>query len=142
MKIKKMKVAIVTVDGKTVSQHFGRSPYYRIINIDGDKITDEGLRQRGTGHFARSSEHTEQHNHLDHQGRHGFGTDADAKHATMAQEIADCDVLVAGGMGTGAYQSFVRSGLKVYLTDKLYIDEVVNLLAQNKLENLAESRID
>jgi predicted Fe-Mo cluster-binding NifX family protein len=137
-----MKVAVVTIDGKTVSQHFGRSPYYRIVNIDGDKIIDEGLRERGTGHFARGNAHSAHHDHRDQRGRHGFGADADSKHATMAQEIADCDVLVAGGMGAGAYQSFARAGFKVYLTDRTSIDEVIKLLAENKLENKAETRVD
>ncbi len=141
-----MRVAIVTVDGKTVSQHFGRSPYYRIITVKGDMIIDEGLRQRGTGHFAQGQGKTQhsssESSHFNEQGKHGFGADADAKHATMAQEIADCDVLIAGGMGTGAYQSFVRAGLKVYLTDRQSIDETVGLLAQNNLKNLAESRTD
>ena len=137
-----MKIAIVTNDGNTVSQHFGRSRYYRIINIYGDTIIDEGLRERGTGHYAKDNTYSEHHDYRDQQGKHGFGADADAKHATMAQEIADCDILIAGGMGTGAYQSFVRAGLKVYLTDRQSIDKTVGLLAQNNLKNLAESRTD
>ena len=137
-----MKIAIVTVDGETISQHFGRSPYYRIFKIDGDAIIDEGLRERGTGHFARGNkphEHTEHHNS---NGKHGYGADADAKHLSMAQEIADCDVLIAGGMGQGAYDNFVRAGLKVYLTDQTQIIDAVSLLIKGQLKNLAQSRTD
>ena len=29
-----MKIAIITDDGKTISQHFGRANYYAVVTID------------------------------------------------------------------------------------------------------------
>jgi predicted Fe-Mo cluster-binding NifX family protein len=58
----------------------------------------------------------------------------------MAAELADCDVLVAGGMGRGAYESFLRAGLEVVLTDLRDINDVVNAWMNGTLRNLAEER--
>jgi len=76
------------------------------------------------------------------KGKHGYGTGADAKHTSMAAEISNCQILVAGGMGQGAYESFKRAGLEVYLTDETNIQDVAHALIQNNLQNLASSRTD
>jgi len=135
-----MKVAIVTMDGKTVSQHFGRSPYFKILTIEKNEITHEELRERHFGHFAQQK--TENHAQHEKNEKHGYGAEADAKHASMVTEISDCQILVAGGMGQGAYESFSRAKLNVYLTDKSDIQDVANALIQNNLQNLASSRTD
>lgn len=139
-----MKVAIVTLDGETVSQHFGRSPYYKIYTIENNYPVNVEMRERGTGHFATQQQH---HHSIEPDpgnphGRHGYGADADEKHFSMAQEIADCDVLIAGGMGQGAYENFRSAGLDVILTDHRYINDVINDFVNGKLKNLASERTD
>ncbi len=139
-----MKVAVVTNDAENISQHFGRSRFYKIITIKNEMQFSQEIRPRGTGHYAQGDNHThhEEHTHNDPQGRHGFGKEADSKHAAMAKEIADCDLLIAGGMGAGAYQSFVNAGLKVVLTDTLNIDEAIEKLINGTLKNLYQERTD
>ncbi|NOZ45925.1 MAG: dinitrogenase iron-molybdenum cofactor biosynthesis protein [Chlorobi bacterium] len=142
-----MKIAIVTSDGNSVSQHFGRSPYYKIISIDNNKVTGEEMRQRRTGHFApqqKQAEHHQNNNH-DHGGhgeKHGYGSDADTKHASMATEIGDCQILVAGGMGQGAYESFKRAGLDVVMTNRQLIEDVIIDYINGNLVNYAYDRTD
>ncbi len=137
-----MKIAIVTIDGERVSQHFGRSPYYKVYTLEeGDPVAVE-MRRRGTGHFAPDAVHDKTHDdHVPADGRgHGYNADARIKHASMAAELADCDVLVAGGMGRGAYESFRQAGLQVILTDLQEINDVVNAWIGGTLKNLAEER--
>ena len=136
-----MKLAIVTTDGQTISQHFGRSPYYKILTIENGQIVEEELRERGTGHFAKNQQHQE-HSHFNSEGKHGYGTDADAKHASMIGEVFDCQILIAGGMGRGAYESFSRAGLKVVLTDQINIYNAAEAFLKGELRNLADSRTD
>ncbi len=133
-----MKIALVTLNGKTISQHFGRSPYYIIYTVKNNEITGQELRRRGTGHFAEGAQ--EQHEEHDNSQGHGMGADADRKHASMAQEIADCDVLVAGGMGTGAYNSFTNAGLKVVMTDHADAHEATLAYLKGELPNLVDQR--
>ncbi len=140
-----MKVAIVTNDGRTVSQHFGRSRYYKVYHVEEGQIKDVEMRQRGTGHYAGGNageNSNDNHNNFDDQGRHGFGADAMNRHDSMAMEISDCDALIAGGMGTGAYQSFKSVGLDVVLTDKFDSDEAAIAYAKGELDNLYRERTD
>ena len=46
------KVAIVTNDGNSVSQHFGRSRYYKIISLENGEIVGTEMRDRTIGHFG------------------------------------------------------------------------------------------
>ena len=136
-----MKVAIVTDDGDYVSQHFGRARYYKIYTIENGEITETEMRQRGTGHHApsaRQTTHSEEHAH----GTEGHGYTADAmdKHRSMAAEIADCTVLIAGGMGRGAYESFTSAGLEVIMTKYNWTEEAVTAYMEDKIENLVEQR--
>lgn len=133
-----MKIAVVTVDGKTVSQHFGRSPYYAIYTIENNEVVDKKIIERTTGHFAKNQQH-EHHDH-DHSQGHGFGAGNDKKHDEMAQEINNCQILIAGGMGRGAYQRFFMNGINVVMTDQTDMDEAINLYIKGQLKNLFDQR--
>ena len=142
-----MKVAIVTTDGQTVSQHFGRSPYYKIVTIENGQIVAEEMRERATGHKVHGGNcngHGRGGHHGQNSGQHGhgFGPEADQKHATMAAEIADCQILIAGGMGRGAYESFVNAGLNVILTNLVDINAVIKGIINGSLKNFAQVRTD
>ncbi len=140
-----MKIAVVTNDGKTVSQHFGRSRYYRIATVKDNVVVAEEIRERGTGHFAPQQNNANNNHNTSHQeenGRHGYGAESESKHAMMAQEISDCNVLVAGGMGSGAYENFKSAGLNVILTDLNSIDEVFTKYIDGSIVNLYQERTD
>lgn len=137
-----MKIAVVTNNGATVSQHFGRAPYYKIFEIENNKIEYIYLRERRTGHFAPGGI---QHNHEHNQAHgstagHGYGRDAQNRHASMVEELSDCKVLIAGGMGMGAYENFSNAGLEVILTDRRDIEETIEAYLKGGLENLMEQR--
>jgi predicted Fe-Mo cluster-binding NifX family protein len=56
----------------------------------------------------------------------------------MAQSIDDCQALLAGGMGWGAYDSLKSRGIETIITDVTNIDEAVQLYIDGKLPNLME----
>jgi predicted Fe-Mo cluster-binding NifX family protein len=56
----------------------------------------------------------------------------------MAQSIDDCQVLFAGGMGWGAYESLKSRGIEPVVTDVENIEEAVRLYLEGKLPNLME----
>jgi predicted Fe-Mo cluster-binding NifX family protein len=118
---KTMKVAVITDDGKTISQHFGRAPYYLVVTVEGGKITGRELREKlGHRHFA-SQPHEEEH----HCGPHGMGAGSHDKHLQMSDAITDCEALLCGGMGTGAYRSMQARGIRPVVTELQDIDEAV-----------------
>lgn len=132
-----MKIAVITEDGKTISKHFGRAPYYMIVTIENGKIEKKEQRNKAGHHTFGDQPHAE----TVPGEKHGYDTASQSKHATMAETIADCKVLIAGGMGWGAYDSLKSMGIETIITDVDDIEEAVKLYAQGKLANLASERL-
>ena len=57
---------------------------------------------------------------------------------SMAETIADCKVLLCGGMGMGAYESMKRLNIQPVVTDLLDIDEAVQAFIDGKLVDHTE----
>ena len=124
-----MKIAVITEDGKTISQHFGRAPYYLVLTIEEAKIINRELRDK-LGHQQFSGQgHGEDH----HQGEHGSDSVSHGKHQRMAESIADCEALICGGMGMGAYESMRRLNIQPIVSDILDIDSAVQAFLDGKL---------
>jgi len=131
-----MKIAVITDDGKTISQHFGRAAHYLVVTVEDGQITDRELRDKlGHAHFA-----DEPHHHVEqHEQRHGFDAAAQDRHVRMAQSITDCQVLLCRGMGAGAYQSMQAQGIRPIVTDIADIDDAVNAYIEGRIVDHTES---
>jgi predicted Fe-Mo cluster-binding NifX family protein len=127
-----MKSAVVSDDGTTISQHFGRAMFYVVATVEGGKVVSKEKRAKA-GHHTFAAH--EQHPAGEH---HGFDAASEAKHRTMADTIADCQVLLAGGMGRGAHESLKSYNIKPVVTDEENIDQAVQLFADGKLPNLMD----
>jgi len=131
-----MKIALVSEDGVTISQHFGRAPYYVVVTVEDGKIVSREDREKlGHAHFA-GHDHGEHHG--EHHGPHGFDAASQDRHRSMAAAIADCEVLVARGMGAGAYQSLQGAGITPVVTDIAAIDDAVRAYLAGNLANHTE----
>jgi predicted Fe-Mo cluster-binding NifX family protein len=129
-----MKIAAITDDGKTISQHFGRAPYYLVITVDDGQIVDRELRDKlGHAHFVNQP-----HDEDVPGGLHGTGAASHGKHLQMAEAIADCEVLLCGGMGMGAYQSMVALGIRPVVTDIWEIEQAVKDYLEGKIVDQIE----
>jgi len=126
-----MKIAAVSEDEITISQHFGRAPLYVVVTVEDGKIVSKETRAKA-GHHTFAAHHTE----LATGERHGYDAGSQAKHASMAETILDCQILLAGGMGWGAYESIKNHGIEPVATDVERIDEAVELYVAGKLPNL------
>ena len=99
------KIAVVTQDQHKVSIHFGMAPYYQVFSIEDGKITAEETRQKP------HHEHHPDHNSDQHEHDHGNGHPQ-----KMFAPLADCQVLICGGMGSPAFAKAQAAGLEVILT--------------------------
>jgi len=131
-----MKIAIVTEDGRTISQHFGRAPYYAVLTVEDGVITGRELRPKSAPHLTGGPVGP-------HPASSPHGTDpaAQGRHDRMAAAIDDCEVLIAGGMGRGAYDQLRSLGLRAIVTDLLDVDAAALACARGVLEDRAE-RLD
>ncbi len=129
-----MKIALITEDGKTISQHFGRAPYYLVLTIEGGKITHRELRNK-LGHNQFSGQHSADESH---GAGHGLDAASHDKHASMAEAIADCQALLCGGMGMGAYESMRRLNIQPVVTDLWDVEAAVQAFIDGKLVDHTE----
>lgn len=128
-----MNIAVITEDETTISQHFGRAPYYVVYTVEDGKVTGKERRDKA-GHHTFASHHTETAT----GERHGFDAGAQSRHATMAETISDCKVLIAGGMGWGAFESMKSYNIEALVTDVNNMDEAVDKYIKGELPNLME----
>ena len=116
-----MKIAVITDDGKAISQHFGRAQYYLVATVENGQITNREMRPKmGHNHFSNEP-------HEEEKPGQPHGTDAAShnKHLQMSEAITDCEALLCRGMGRGAYESMKARNIRPLVTDIANIDEAV-----------------
>jgi predicted Fe-Mo cluster-binding NifX family protein len=128
------KIALVTDDRSTISAHFGRAQYYEVVTIENGGITHRETRDK-MGHHSFAGE---QHEHHETSQGHGFGAGAERRHTLMLEAIKDCDVLVARGMGAGAYEHLRAAGILPILTEIASIDDAVRAYIDGRLTDHPE----
>ena len=129
-----MKIAAVSEDGVSISQHFGRAPYYVVLTVEGHEIVDSERRPKAGHHTFAAHEHPKP----GRGQRHGCDAGSQPRHQRMAKTIADCDVLIAGGMGQGAYESLRSHDIRPIVTDVGDIREAVLRYLEGNLPDLRE----
>ncbi len=125
-----MKIAVVTDDGKTISQHFGRARYYVVYDVQGGVIKDSEMRDKAA-HHAGAEPH--QHEEGGHQG-----PEADAKHNSMLSNISDCEALITRGIGWGAFDAIKKGGIKPFITDLALAEDAAKAYVAGKLDSHTE----
>jgi predicted Fe-Mo cluster-binding NifX family protein len=109
------KVAFATMNGRTITKHFGHVKAYVVVEIAGVQehrrftvtIEKPATRDRGKGR----------------------GHDHDAK----LVPIEDCDTVVAGGMGTPMADRILAAGFNLILTSETDIDQATARLIDGTL---------
>jgi predicted Fe-Mo cluster-binding NifX family protein len=115
-----MKIAAVTDDGITISPHFGRAQFYEVLLVENGAIVKRERRPKVGHHTFAHGDHDHGHEHGD---SHGFDITSVNKHNQMAETIKDCQVVLARGMGNGAYQGMLQNNIKPIVTDIKSIDD-------------------
>ncbi len=129
-----MNIAVISDDGTTISQHFGRAPFYVVVSVEEGEIVSKETRDK-TGHHTFAAH---QPSDLAPGERHGYEAGSQIRHQSMAETISDCQILLVGGMGWGAYESMQSYNIEPIVTDVRDIDEAVKLYLDGKLINLME----
>jgi predicted DNA-binding protein (UPF0251 family)/predicted Fe-Mo cluster-binding NifX family protein len=120
---KKMKIAVATNDGATVSPHFGRSRAFLVFDIQDGAIA--GREERPNSHAGGGCGH---HDHAG--GEHGPHS-----HAGILAALEGCEAVLCGGMGWRAAEDLKSAGIKAYVVGAhCPAEEAVGLLITGKLE--------
>lgn len=113
-----MKIAIVTDDGLTIADHFGRARGFVVVTVEnGQEIAREVRARAGCCQGEGQHDHGHGHDHHHHGEGHGC--------AANAELVTDCDVLLARRMGGGPYRALVAAGVRTVFTDQIEVDEAM-----------------
>ena len=127
-----MKIAIVSDDNQTVSQHFGRAENYLVVSLEQDEICERKTLTK-PGRCRTTSRGRGQHSHTENARGSGFGHQAKGAHRDMFENIMDCDILITGGMGRGAYLDLQELGTRPIVTDISNIETAIEAVLDNTI---------
>lgn len=130
-----MKIAVASDDGTSISAHLGRAAYYVVFNVEEDRVVERLVLPKENFHQHRHREHGDDcHRHSDREHR-GTGKRSEEKHRLMFAAVADCQVLIARGMGYGAQRGLQQLGIQPVLTDLVDSDDAVAAFLAGELVN-------
>ena len=132
-----MRIAAITDDGETISQHFGRARHYKVFTVEDGEVVGRELRDKA-GHHDFAGQHGDEHGAGDDPRGHGFGQGAGRRHAGMIEAIRDCDVVLVRGMGRGAHVALQEAGVEPIVTDIVAIEDAVAAYLRGDIENHVE----
>ena len=90
-----MKIAIPTMDGTSISQHFGHCKAFLVYDVEGIAIRSKETRENSGGCGG-------------HHGAESTG------HGGFVRLLGDCQAVIAKGIGGGALQALKQAGLQVH----------------------------
>ena len=133
-----MKIAVACMNEFTVSAHFGRAEKYMVYDIEEGKVSGRKLVPKaGHRHFSQQ-QGAGSHGHGHGQGGSGLGHHAACKHEQMIENIRDCDVLLVGGMGRGAYLDLQKWGIRPIVTDITEVEKAVQAVVDGTIVDHTE----
>ena len=113
-----IKIAFPTDDGATIIKHLGQARYFQVITLEAGQVQASERREKIS------------HAHQDHAHEHEAGVHPGQQ---MIKTIADCQVLIAGGMGQPMYSRAVAHDMTVYLTGEDRISDALKAYQQGNL---------
>ena len=115
-----MKIAFVSDDGTTIHRHFGRARQYVIVTVEDGRETAREVRDKSACH-----------------GHHSDGATPD-HHDSLLAVIADCQMVVSGGMGAGMDARLRNGGITPIRTRIPAIDTAVERYFSGRLTDTIE----
>jgi len=131
-----VKIAAVSDNGTTISQHFGKATMYVVLTVEDGKVIAKEIRDRAGNTCACN--HHQQPGEDCHDSHGHDSVQSQNIHNRMAGSIEDCQVILARGMGYGAYASLKSRQLEPIITDVADIEQAVKMYVDGKLINYME----
>ena len=107
-----------------------------VVSVEGGRVLSRETRDK-LGHAQFAAEAGEGPHEADPRG-HGFDPVSQDRHTRMVAAIADCQVLLARGMGAGAFASMQLAGIETIVTDIEDIGAAVEAYLAGTLRNQVE----
>ena len=120
-----MKIAVASDNAVGIADHFGRSRYFLIFELQDGVIQRTEMRPNGHTAFARGECAGE--GHEPHAGGHD--------HAGIVGLLKDCEAVLSHGMGWRAAEALRANGIRPFMVAApLSAEEAVRAYASGTLE--------
>ncbi len=106
-----MKIGIASDDKVNIANHFGRTLGFVIAEIDNGKLISEEYRKNDFSTHMQAGGH--QH------GAHGHS------HSAILTALADCQMVLARGMGRRIYDDLRGAGIQSVITDQTTVADAL-----------------
>jgi len=126
------KIAVAQMNESEISMHFGRSPLFGIFTVSNEEVERIELRLNTFTHHLQK-DHVEDHRHKDHKHQNEKHTHS---HKSVVDGLADCQVIISGGMGMGAINNLSSAGKEIIITDEKLSEQAVKKYTRGELKNL------
>lgn len=122
-----MKIAFPTNNGKRINAHFGYATHYLVVTVENGAEVAREMREKD----SHAGKHDDHHHH--NGNGHGHGNGHHHNHGGMAAPLADCDILIAGGMGAPAARAVQSMGVQIIPTNISSIDTALTAFLAGEL---------
>lgn len=117
---KRHKVAVATLDGENVCEHFGIAEEFHVFTIEGGRVIDREVRRN-----------IEPCSHRD-GGKTGGCWDL------VEDLLPDVKVVVSAGMGENAYVGILRRDILPLVTEEVPIESAVQAYLRGELQERSD----
>lgn len=136
-----MRIAVATVDGESVLQHFGQSTGFIVFEVKDQQIKSRALRATSDTPHNEGVCHIEsklEDSHVLVCGGAAPATSGTTHKGGVLGLLQGCDVLICGGMGGGAAAAVQSAGIQpVLLPGVLHAEDAVKTFLAGKGNNAA-----
>ncbi|GET29008.1 NifB/NifX family molybdenum-iron cluster-binding protein [Prolixibacter sp. SD074] len=137
-----MKIAVPTMDGVTISRHFGKTRKFKIVEIENnlvvkDEIRDNDFTNHAKEEFSLDTPHLHEHeHHHDEEHHHEHEHNHSHSHEDIFRALEGVEAVLSGGMGQRLYNDFSAHNVEVVITDENNIDAAVQKFIKNDLPHI------
>ena len=120
-----MKIAVASIDGLTISHHFGRSRCFIVFDVAEGKVSGRQVRDNTfTAHAQGECTGQEQHQQDQHHS-----------HAAVVEAMRDCQAILCYGMGWRGAEDLKANGIQPFvLTEEAMPEVAVQAYLDGKLK--------
>jgi predicted Fe-Mo cluster-binding NifX family protein len=117
-----MKIAVASMDGVSISPHFGRSECFIVFEAAEGRITGREVRPNTfTAHAqGQCAGHEAHETHEGHEAQEGHEAHDHAQphsHTAIVNALSDCQVILCYGMGWRAAEDLKQAGIQAFVLD-------------------------
>jgi predicted Fe-Mo cluster-binding NifX family protein len=114
-----MKIAVASIDGVSISHHFGRSECFIVFEAAEGQVTGREVRSNSyTAHAqGQCAGHAGHAGHEAHEAHEAHDHAQPHSHAAIVNALSDCQVVLCYGMGWRAAEDLKQAGIQAFVLD-------------------------